>query len=138
MRVPADHSFPYIKKRLLVYYRRQEELTPIEVAIDVMTSKVSELHEVVSQSHTDVKKLQLKLQGSISVQVGDTSDPCQVEVTHHLVVTYHTAIDSVMSVMCRQLVPCPTVVQLVISMISIKILTLRPIHLMHCGHSSCV
>ena len=65
----ADHSFPYIKKRLLVYYRKQDELSPIEVAIDEMRKRVTELHEVVSQPQTDVKKLQLKLQGCISVQV---------------------------------------------------------------------
>ncbi|KAI0210276.1 Dedicator of cytokinesis protein 9 [Lamellibrachia satsuma] len=65
----TDHSFPYIKKRLLVYYRKQDELSPIEVAIDEMRKRVTELHEVVSQPQTDVKKLQLKLQGCISVQV---------------------------------------------------------------------
>lgn len=66
----TSHSFPYVKKRILVVYHNKEEvLTPIEVAIDEMLHKVSDLQAVVSQQIPDVKKLQLKLQGSVSVQV---------------------------------------------------------------------
>jgi len=65
----ASHSFPYIKKRIPVVYHKEEELSPIEVAVADMKAKVGELTEVVCQRTPDVKKLQLKLQGSISVQV---------------------------------------------------------------------
>lgn len=44
------------------------ELTPIEVAVDEMQNRVSELEEVVLPP-IDVKKLQLRLQGSVAVQV---------------------------------------------------------------------
>lgn len=65
----ASHSFPYVKKRIQVVYRNDQVLSPIEVAIDEMKNKVAELNEVVEQQDHDLKKLQLKLQGSISVQV---------------------------------------------------------------------
>ena len=50
-------------------YHKEEELSPIEVAIDEMKIRVSELDEVVSQRVPDLKRLQLKLQGSVSSQV---------------------------------------------------------------------
>ena len=50
-------------------YHKEEELSPIEVAIDEMRIRVSELDEVVSQRVPDLKRLQLKLQGSVSSQV---------------------------------------------------------------------
>lgn len=46
-----------------------EELSPIEVAIDEMKTKVQELESVIGVEPTDLKKLQLRLQGSVSVQV---------------------------------------------------------------------
>lgn len=45
------------------------ELSPIEVAIDEMHSKVTELDDVVYAQAIDVKKLQLRLQGCVAVQV---------------------------------------------------------------------
>lgn len=45
------------------------ELSPIEVAIDEMQTKISELDEVVFAQTIDVKKLQLRLQGSVAVTV---------------------------------------------------------------------
>jgi len=65
----ASHSFPYVKKRILVVYHKEEELSPIEVAVEDMKAKVGELTEVVCQRTPDVKKLQLKLSGALSVQV---------------------------------------------------------------------
>ena len=53
----------------MVVYHREEELSPIEVAIDAITSKVADLQSVVEQAVPDLKKLQLRLQGSVSVQV---------------------------------------------------------------------
>ena len=40
------------------------EMSPIEVAIDEMESRVKELLEIVKKEPTDIKKLQLKLQVS--------------------------------------------------------------------------
>ncbi|XP_046402811.1 dedicator of cytokinesis protein 9 [Ischnura elegans] len=64
-----EYSFPYMKKRILVVERREERLSPIEVALDEMRMRVAELQEVVSSSPIDAKKLQLRLQGSVCVQV---------------------------------------------------------------------
>ena len=50
-------------------YHKEEELSPIEVAVEDMKAKVGELTEVVCQRTPDIKKLQLKLQGAVSVQV---------------------------------------------------------------------
>lgn len=65
----AQYSFPYVKKRILVVAKRTTELSPIEVAIDEMQTRVAELEDVVFSQPTDVKKLQLRLQGSVCVQV---------------------------------------------------------------------
>ena len=65
----TSHTFPYVKKRIEVCDRKEVELSPIEVAIDQMQTKVAEMREVVNLSHPDLKKLQLKLQGSVSAQV---------------------------------------------------------------------
>lgn len=66
---PATHCFPYVKKRIAVMYQHQTNLSPIEVAIDEMSAKVAELRLLCSASEVDMIRLQLKLQGSISVQV---------------------------------------------------------------------
>ena len=50
-------------------YQHQTDLSPIEVAIDEMSAKVSELRLLCSAAEVDMIRLQLKLQGSISVQV---------------------------------------------------------------------
>ncbi|KAL1443839.1 hypothetical protein MTO96_030159, partial [Rhipicephalus appendiculatus] len=65
----TSYCFPYVKKRILVTSRRTKDLNPIEVAIDEMQTRVAELDEVVHRKIPDLKKLQLKLQGSIGVQV---------------------------------------------------------------------
>lgn len=65
----ALYSFPYVKKRIPVFSKSVQVLSPIEVAIDEMQTRIAELEEVVRMQPTDLKKLQLKLQGSISVQV---------------------------------------------------------------------
>lgn len=64
------------------------ELSPIEVAIDEMQSKTSELEEVVLAQTIDVKKLQLRLQGSgkksehrLEKTFRDLSFPSTVAVT---------------------------------------------------------
>ncbi|XP_077987576.1 dedicator of cytokinesis protein 9-like [Glandiceps talaboti] len=65
----TSHSFPYVKKRILVVYQIHQEMTPIEVAIDEMRNKVTELNEVVMSESPNMINLQLKLQGSVSAQV---------------------------------------------------------------------
>ncbi|RXG61840.1 Dedicator of cytokinesis protein 10 [Armadillidium vulgare] len=58
-----------LRKEFLLHLTEVNEMSPIEVAIDEMESRVKELKEIINKKPTDVKKLQLKLQGSISVQV---------------------------------------------------------------------
>uniref|UniRef100_A0A2K6FNX5 Dedicator of cytokinesis 9 n=1 Tax=Propithecus coquereli TaxID=379532 RepID=A0A2K6FNX5_PROCO len=65
----AIHCFPYVKKRIPVMYQHHTDLNPIEVAIDEMSRKVAELRQLCSSAEVDMIKLQLKLQGSVSVQV---------------------------------------------------------------------
>ncbi|XP_077077556.1 dedicator of cytokinesis protein 9 isoform X5 [Siphateles boraxobius] len=65
----TTHSFPYVKKRIAVMYQHHVDLNPIEVAIDEMSKKVLEIRQLCSCSDVDMIQLQLKLQGSISVQV---------------------------------------------------------------------
>ncbi|MGH0151474.1 UNVERIFIED_CONTAM: hypothetical protein FKN15_049381 [Acipenser sinensis] len=57
------------KKRIAVMYQHHTDLNPIEVAIDEMSKKVAELRQLCSSPDVDMIKLQLKLQGSVSVQV---------------------------------------------------------------------
>lgn len=54
-------------------YQHQTDLSPIKVAIDEMSAKVNELRQLCSASEVDMIRLQLKLQGSISVQVESKS-----------------------------------------------------------------
>ena len=49
--------------------KKEVILSPIEVAIDEMTAKVIDIREVVDLVMPDMKKLQLRLQGSVSAQV---------------------------------------------------------------------
>ncbi|KAI5632819.1 dock-like domain-containing protein [Phthorimaea operculella] len=65
----AENWFPYVKRRVKVIETQVEEKTPIEVAILEMESQVTELTEIVHAKVHDIKKLQLRLQGSVCVQV---------------------------------------------------------------------
>uniref|UniRef100_A0A8C2ADR9 Dedicator of cytokinesis 9b n=1 Tax=Cyprinus carpio TaxID=7962 RepID=A0A8C2ADR9_CYPCA len=65
----TTHCFPYVKKRIAVMYQHHTDLSPIEVAIDEMSGKVAELRALCATTEVDMIRLQLKLQGSISVQV---------------------------------------------------------------------
>lgn len=67
---PASSSFPYLKKRIQVVEQQCTEMNPIEVAIDEMSRKVSELNQLCNMEEVDMIRLQLKLQGSVSVKVG--------------------------------------------------------------------
>ncbi|CAG9771792.1 unnamed protein product [Ceutorhynchus assimilis] len=65
----TTYSFPYAKKKIPIESRKIQEMKPIEVAIDEMQIRVAELEDVVFTLPTDAKKLQLRLQGSVCVQV---------------------------------------------------------------------
>lgn len=67
----ASSSFPYLKKRIQVVEQQSTEMNPIEVAIDEMSRKVSELNQLCNMEEVDMIRLQLKLQGSVSVKVGN-------------------------------------------------------------------
>lgn len=69
-----------MKKRIAVMYQHQTDLSPIEVAIDEMSAKVGELRLLCSASEVDMIRLQLKLQGSISVQVRGDKSSCSESV----------------------------------------------------------
>lgn len=70
----ASHLFPYVKKRIQVISQSSTELNPIEVAIDEMSKKVSELNQLCTMEEVDMIRLQLKLQGSVSVKVSVVRD----------------------------------------------------------------
>uniref|UniRef100_A0A0L8FZY9 DOCKER domain-containing protein n=1 Tax=Octopus bimaculoides TaxID=37653 RepID=A0A0L8FZY9_OCTBM len=65
----TSHTFPYVKKRIEIIEHTEQELSPIEVAIDELHNKVIDLQEVVRAVTPDVKKLHLNLQGCVSTQV---------------------------------------------------------------------
>ncbi|XP_013133698.1 PREDICTED: dedicator of cytokinesis protein 9 [Papilio polytes] len=65
----AEYWFPYVKRRIPVIETQVEEKSPIEVAVAEMESQVTELTEIVNAKAPDIKKLQLRLQGSVCVQV---------------------------------------------------------------------
>ena len=65
----TDHCFPYVKKRILVAYRRVVELEPIRVAIIELKRQRDGLTELSSRDPPDLVQLQLRLQGSVAPQV---------------------------------------------------------------------
>lgn len=58
--------------------QQSTEMNPIEVAIDEMSRKVSELNQLCNMEEVDMIRLQLKLQGSVSVKVGIISSRTQI------------------------------------------------------------
>ncbi|CAB1347504.1 unnamed protein product [Coregonus sp. 'balchen'] len=67
----TNSTFPYLKKRIQVVEQQSTEMNPIEVAIDEMSCKVSELNQLCAMAEVDMIRLQLKLQGSVSVKDSD-------------------------------------------------------------------
>ncbi|XP_042336149.1 dedicator of cytokinesis protein 11 isoform X2 [Sceloporus undulatus] len=65
----TSNSFPYVKKRIPVSYEQMVNLKPIDVASDEIKAKTAELQQVCASPDVDMIQLQLKLQGSVSVQV---------------------------------------------------------------------
>lgn len=68
-------------------YQHHTDLSPIEVAIDEMSKKVAEIKQLCSSSEVDMIRLQLKLQGSISVQVPGFFNMCTHTHRHTLDIT---------------------------------------------------
>ena len=73
----ANH-FPYVKTRIQVVDRKQMVLTPIEVAIEDIQKKLTELAVATFQEPADPKILQMVLQGCI----GTTVNQGPMEVAH--------------------------------------------------------
>lgn len=65
--VTTAHSFPFCLKRIPVVKRAETVLSPIEVAVDEMATRVTQLARVLEQR--DAKHLQLVLQGSVCATV---------------------------------------------------------------------
>ncbi|XP_041973645.1 dedicator of cytokinesis protein 9 [Aricia agestis] len=65
----AESWFPYVKRRVAVVDTQVQERSPIEVALAEMEAQVAELTEIVNANTPDIKKLQLRLQGSVCAQV---------------------------------------------------------------------
>ncbi|XP_074596119.1 dedicator of cytokinesis protein Ziz [Brevipalpus obovatus] len=65
----TKYHLPYVVKRVPIVSKTVQILSPIEVAIDEMESRVKQLEAVTFSDSPDLKRLQLTLQGSISVQV---------------------------------------------------------------------
>ncbi|XP_045511771.1 dedicator of cytokinesis protein 7 [Colias croceus] len=63
------HHFPYLKTRIQVVHRTQIILSPIEVAIEDIQKKISELSAATSQEPADAKMLQMVVQGCIGTTV---------------------------------------------------------------------
>lgn len=66
--ISAEYSFPYVLTRIPVKTRKAIEIGPVEVAIDEIKNRIADLEEVVLPP-IDIKKLQLRLQGSVAVTV---------------------------------------------------------------------
>lgn len=64
----AEYSFPYVLTRIPIKTRKSIEIGPVEVAIDELKNRIVDLEEVVLPP-IDIKKLQLRLQGSVAVTV---------------------------------------------------------------------
>ncbi|XP_035782880.1 dedicator of cytokinesis protein 7-like [Anopheles albimanus] len=73
----ANH-FPYVKTRIQVIHRQQIVLEPIEVAIEDIQKKTTELAAATNQEPADPKILQMVLQGCI----GTTVNQGPMEMAH--------------------------------------------------------
>ena len=65
----TEKSFPYVKRRLEVIHTERAELTPLEVAILNMESKILDLKHVLNRVPCDTKLLQMQLQGGFATAV---------------------------------------------------------------------
>lgn len=74
--VTTEHHFPYVKTRVPVISTEEEVLRPLECAIANMQDKARSLQQALYQVPTDMKFLQMQLQGGIATsvnQVGGSS-----------------------------------------------------------------
>ncbi|CAG0881186.1 unnamed protein product [Cyprideis torosa] len=70
--------FPYVRTRIQVVHKEEIILTPIEVAIEDIQKKISELTQAIEQDPPDAKILQMVLQGC----VGTTVNQGPLEIAH--------------------------------------------------------
>ena len=82
----TEKSFPYVKRRLEVIHTERVELTPLEVAILNMESKISDLKYVLNRVPCDTKLLQMQLQGGFATAVNQvyTCTTCVICLFVHL------------------------------------------------------
>ncbi|KXS21645.1 Dock7 protein [Gonapodya prolifera JEL478] len=65
----TESSFPHLKKRLMVVSRREIDLSPIEVSIEAIRNRNTQLRTAVEANPPNAKNLQIVLQGSVRLQV---------------------------------------------------------------------
>lgn len=65
------YAFPFMKSRQEVIATREDELTPLEVAIETITNRAASLELATRAKPVNLKLLQLQLQGSVSVSVNE-------------------------------------------------------------------
>ncbi|XP_033123079.1 dedicator of cytokinesis protein 7-like isoform X2 [Anneissia japonica] len=65
----TSHAFPYVKTRCTIIHKEEIVLKPIEVAIEDMQKKMTELAQATIQDPPDPKFLQMVLQGCIGTTV---------------------------------------------------------------------
>jgi len=77
LRVAVGGCFDWcLPCRLLVEdSRKVEVLEPLDVAVEEMSKKVTQLQGLVHASSPDMKLLQMQLQGALSLQVGNSNTP---------------------------------------------------------------
>lgn len=65
----TDCGFPFLKKRMRIVSKEDQELTPIENATALFEKKVASLKSEMNASPPNLKTLQRELQGTLLVQV---------------------------------------------------------------------
>jgi hypothetical protein len=65
----TDCGFPYLKKRMRIVQKEDQELSPIENATALFEKKVASLKTEMNASPPNLKTLQRELQGTLLVQV---------------------------------------------------------------------
>ncbi|KAJ3435002.1 dedicator of cytokinesis protein [Anaeramoeba flamelloides] len=66
-----DGQFPYIKKRLKIIKREENDLSPLQVSLNSIKQKNIQLKNELSKSMKDSKNLQGLLQGSLLITVNE-------------------------------------------------------------------
>jgi hypothetical protein len=64
----TERAFPFLKKRLFVVSKREEELSPVENAMAIIEKKTTMLKSEMNASTPNLKTLQRELQGTLLVR----------------------------------------------------------------------